>query len=261
MKILVVSDVHGNNEALQAVLNKESDADEVVFLGDFVDYGPSPNEVIDTIKKLTGHSLIGNHDYAAVYGVSCQCGLMFYELSVETRLNFTIKVLTEQNKQYLKRLKPMESWTIGGYRFLATHGAPSDPLYKYLRGCDRGSFKGEAEAAKRANPGSLVNLFPNGNENNYDFILVGHSHEQFLVCESGLMFLNPGSVGQPRDYIPMASYALIEDGVVSLKRVKYDTTATCKEIDKMPIKEQSKEKLKTVIMMGAPNWDLKQEHS
>jgi len=51
MKILVMSDVHGNLEALRAVLDKESDADEVIFLGDFVDYGPSPNEVIDTLRR------------------------------------------------------------------------------------------------------------------------------------------------------------------------------------------------------------------
>jgi len=64
MKILVMSDVHGNLEALRAVLDKVSDANEVIFLGDFVDYGPSPNEVIDTLKNVTSKVLIGNDDYA-----------------------------------------------------------------------------------------------------------------------------------------------------------------------------------------------------
>lgn len=261
MKILVMSDVHGNLEALRAVLDKESDADEVIFLGDFVDYGPSPNEVIDTLKNVTSKVLIGNHDYAAVYGVSCQCGLMFYELSVDTRMNYTVKTLTEENKQYLKSLRAMESWTVGEYKLLATHAAPSDPLYKYLRACDRGSFEGQAETARNVNPNSLVNLFSTDEKNEYDFVLVGHSHEQFFVNVDGLLFLNPGSVGQPRDYIPMASYAVIENGSVSLRRLDYDRVSTAEKIGRMPISEESKRKLKTVILTGGPDWDVREESS
>jgi len=96
----------------------------------------------------------------------------------------------------------MESWAVGKYKLLATHAAPSDPLYKYLRACDKGSFEGEAETARNVNTNSLVNLFSTDEKNEYDFVLVGHSHEQFFVNVDGLLFLNPGSVGQPRDYIP-----------------------------------------------------------
>jgi len=65
----------------------------------------------------------------------------------------------------------MESWTVGKYKLLATHAAPSDPLYKYLRACDKGSFEGEAETAGNVNPNSLVNLFSTNEKNEYDFVL------------------------------------------------------------------------------------------
>ncbi|NPV87974.1 metallophosphoesterase [Coprothermobacteraceae bacterium] len=252
MKLLVLSDAHANYEALKAVLEAEKGFDYVLYLGDFVDYGPSPNEVIETIRGLTKYALVGNHDYAAVYGVDCKCGLRFRDLSFETREQHTVKVLTEENKEYLRSLKPAEVWEIGPWRFLAAHAAPSNPLYKYLKPCEEGTLQEEAAFTKTFVPGALVSL--GGVEQHYDMVLVGHSHIPFVKMVNGILFLNPGSLGQPRDYIPWCSYAVIDDRAVTLKRLDYDRESVTRKIDLMPIKEESKRRLKVVITQGGPDW-------
>ena len=89
MRILVLSDVRGNVDALKAVVKHAGKWDYLWVLGDLVDYGPEPHIVVDMIRELKPDVIVrGNHDHAVAYNVDCRCNTATHELSVYTRLNF-----------------------------------------------------------------------------------------------------------------------------------------------------------------------------
>jgi predicted phosphodiesterase len=103
MKVLIISDVHANLPALEAVLNKEKTFDICLFLGDVVDYGPNPKECISIIKDIADYSVTGNHDNALAFNVDCNCMGTFREYSIETRKWHT-SLLDDEEKSFLKSL-------------------------------------------------------------------------------------------------------------------------------------------------------------
>jgi protein phosphatase len=216
MNVLVFSDIHANKYALDALLKAEK-FDEAIFLGDIVDYGPSPGETIDVVRGMAKHIISGNHDYAAAYNVDCLCSQENHELSVFTRENITLKDIGKEEISFLRSLPDQLEVPIDGSTFKLYHGSPADHLYGYLF-----PWKISAESLKDSMGFSEDKV-------NY---LVGHTHYQFLINYTGNLIVNPGSAGQPRDGNPRPSYALFnsEDGSFKLKRFDYDRTGLRRDL-------------------------------
>lgn len=222
--ILILSDIHGNLEALKAVLYREDlkKISGIILLGDLIDYGPYSNEVIQLLmdelpEKKILINLWGNHENAilteAFTGFSSQRG-------VESA-KYTSSILNRSSRNYLEKLEMsgIKTFKLGTKKCLAVHGSLDDPFW--------------------------TSIFPenvHGNYKEYDYVFSGHSHyphcfDVFYEIENPayrnkkrVLFLNPGSVGQPRDHSPYASYALmdLETEEVRLKKVSYDVNKTIK---------------------------------
>ncbi len=207
MKILVISDIHGNLAALDAVREK---ADMVFCLGDIVNYGPYPSACIARIKGLTDKVVRGNHDNAIGRDMDCGCSVKYKELSDAGKI-FTKSVLHADEKNFLGNLPTTLHQEIEGKGFLFSHGSPCGDMYKYLRpDVSDEQLKSELKDIKA------------------DVVFIGHTHLPMVRVIHGTIVINPGSVGQPRDGIPHVSYAIWEDGHIEIKRVCYDIEATVK---------------------------------
>lgn len=221
MRALIITDIHGNLPALQAVLEDAGNVDAVWCLGDVVGYGPSPNECVQLVRLQPNLvCLLGNHDAASV-------GMLDVDtFNPEARLsvNWTQGVLSAENQVYLRQrplTQVVENVTL-------VHGSPRHPIYEYLL---------DTRAATE-----------NFEHFGTDFCFVGHTHlpvmftikggdymARFTVPSEGeaaelkpRAIINPGSVGQPRDRDPRAAYAIFdtETNTWHPHRVAYDIAAT-----------------------------------
>ncbi len=229
MKILVLSDIHANWHALQAVLAKES-YDALIFLGDVVDFGPDPKNCIKFLinsSKKRFWGVRGDHDHAMAYGMNSNCTEELNKLSTITRdcgEGFL--------GRFLRRLPIERHFSLDGMEFELAHD--SDPFaYKPCR-CKYESD--ETHPVKE--PGRK-------------FILTGHSHKPFIKNLGEKIILNPGSVGHPRDSDPRASYAVIENGEAFIGRVSYDIDKTAKDPEKSTLPYEVKGRLISMLFSGA----------
>lgn len=167
-RIALISDIHGNFEALKALPN---DYDELWVLGDLVNYGPQPTEVIEFVRKNATLVVRGNHDDAVAFDRDPRCSPAFRQAAQETR-RFTLSVLTKEHKEYLADL-PHYRWVRRGrWTFYNCHAAPSDPLYAY---CGEDITRWRRELAVAGT----------------DFLCVGHTHLQFSLREGEQVVVNP----------------------------------------------------------------------
>jgi putative phosphoesterase len=202
-EIAVVSDVHSNLEALEAVLSHLGNR-KVLFLGDLVGYGGSPNEVVEIFRRLGARGVRGNHDNAAVTG-----DVTWFNSRAAVALSWTRRALSPNNIRFLGSLPLQISEEVNGTRVYLAHGSPEDNLHEYV------------------SPRTHLDLFPYYlKKTECDLIGLGHTHVPFVwEGEEGIVF-NPGSVGQPRDGNPRASYATVnfEESLpkVEIRRVEYD---------------------------------------
>lgn len=220
MKLLLISDIHANKEALDAVLKVPHD--EVFCLGDIADYGPSPAECIDTIRKNGIEMVLGNHDAAVGTGIDCGCGYKYKHLSIATR-EYTWESLTEEYLAFLRQLPFKVEKVIGGQRLYFTHGSPRSN-FEYIR---------------PDTPDDEVLEMILGIDT--DFIFTGHSHHPMVREIDGIKIINPGSVGQSRDGNPLASCAVFDTVTLETEiiRCEYDIESTCRKIrEKMPNAEE-----------------------
>ena len=225
MRFAVISDIHGNLHALEAVLAEVDDAtpDEIWCLGDVVGYGPRPNECADLVRDRSDVVLVGNHDLAAIGRLSTAD---FGPLA-SASAHWTASELTSTNAGWLESLRP-EATRPGAELY---HGSPRDPVWEYVL----------SEEVARA---CLL-------ETSAPVVLVGHSHLALALLltddrvEGGLapagtdadlgrgrFLLNPGSVGQPRDGDPRAAWLLIDAdaGRATFRRTTYPIEQTQAEI-------------------------------
>ncbi len=229
MKILILSDIHGNREALDAVCEK---ADMVFCLGDLVNYGPYPGACIERIRGLTDKVVRGNHDNAVGKDMDCGCSPKYKELSDAGKM-FTKNALHAGEKDFLGNLPVTLNVEIEGKRFVLSHGSPGGDMYKYLRpDVSDEQFKTE-----------LTNVTA-------DIVFLGHTHFPMVRKINGVTVVNPGSVGQPRDGIPLASYAVWEDGRIEIKRVRYDIEATVKGLQSTAIPSAQVSMLAKILREG-----------
>ena len=207
-RVLIASDIHANLEAAKNMF-KETSYDYSIFLGDLVDYGPKPSETVQLFRDNFDELIQGNHDYAVSHNSDDMCSPEKHEISVYTRENITKKLMAKDEITYVGNLKRSLIAELDGVRVACFHGKPSDPLFGYL-------YPWEISSEKMRND--------DGRLPTYDYVIVGHTHYQFLSQYDGMVFLNPGSCGQPRDRSHMAGYAILDTrkNTVELKHFNYD---------------------------------------
>ena len=204
MRVLVVSDVHGNWPALEAVAAVPHDV--VVCLGDVVGYGPQPGECLRWLRARGALMVQGNHDRALADGVSPRCRLDFEWLAAATA-GIARRQLSEEEMAFLRDLPRTRQVVLDGKRALLLHATPRDPLYSYL-GPDADKWRAAVSGVEA------------------DFLLVGHTHLPFHIQLGDIQVLNPGSLGQPKHGDPRAAYAVVEDGRPRLERASYPVERT-----------------------------------
>lgn len=214
MKILLISDVHSNLLALEEVLNRAT-YDEILFLGDVVDYGPQPKEVFDVLQYLKARRVLGNHDFPASSGSDCRSSARFHEASSVTRSRITLKAMSRKALDALGKADKKLNLEFNGLRIKAIHASPSDELFGYL----------SREDATRLDMGGA------------DLILLGHTHIAFEIRDDShyLWVVSPGSVGMPKDGDPRASYAVLDTTKrnVSFGRARYDVELMLSHLRKL----------------------------
>ena len=206
MRVLIVSDVHGNRAALEAVASEPHDA--VICLGDIVGYGPEPRACVDWVRERATWVVQGNHDRANADDVSPRCQPNFAWLA-DAVAPLTKAQLTDDHREYLRGLPRWVVRDIAGLRIACFHAKPSDPLYGYMPN-DRQAWARELETVEA------------------DLVLVGHTHLPLDLTIGNRRVVNPGSVGQPKHGDARAAYAVLVDGEPHLKRIAYvvdETTA------------------------------------
>ena len=131
MKALIISDIHANYPALQAVLSKVGSYDKLIFLGDVVDYGPHPKECVRFIIENADYYVRGNHDNAIAFNVDCHSMESFHEFSVATR-EWHNTLLNEEEKRFLGNMPVIDKVHFDGKSFLLAHASPQGDIFKYL---------------------------------------------------------------------------------------------------------------------------------
>lgn len=223
MRILIISDIHANAAALDAVLKDAGSFDKVWCLGDVVGYGPDPNEVIDRLRTLDLFCLAGNHDLA----VTGKAALWDFSANAQEVIFWTRHWLTSDNMQWLKELPAVPIIEQG---VTLVHASLHDPVWEYLF---------ERETAARNLPMLTTPVCLNGHT--HFPVIFRKPWDGFKVLEDALpiqtplklsdldrMFINPGSVGQPRDEDPRAAYAMLDlrSKTLTHYRAAYDINAT-----------------------------------
>jgi len=232
MRILLLADIHANWPALQAVAAESYDV--CLCLGDLVDYALDPAPCIAWVREKAQHSVRGNHDHGVAQNVIVNGRSGFKYLSGVSRV-LTRERLDESDLRFLSRLPVSRMVTLDNTRFLLVHATPRDPLDEYAP----------------PDPDLWARRLQNVEA---DVICVGHTHLPYVLEVGDKLVINPGSVGQPRDGDPRASYALIENYKVEMKRREYPTENTITSILASSLPEPAKDLLAQVIRTGAmPN--------
>ena len=227
MRILVVSDIHANWAALQAIAQP---FDVCLCLGDLVDYGPDPGPCVRWAMNHATYAIRGNHDHGVAQGIPVTGKTGYRYLTMATRPSMW-DALGPDERRYLLKLPVTQRFTLAGKRFLLVHATPRDPLDEYL-------LKDPNVWAKR-----LQNV-------DADIVCVGHTHMQFKLEVNGVLVLNPGSVGLPRDGDPRAGFAIIEDHKIELRRIPYPIEETVARVEAMPWPRKAKEMTAFVLRLG-----------
>lgn len=228
MKIAIVSDIHANLAALDTL---PQDYNQLWCIGDLVDYGPRPIEVIREIRRRAAVVVSGNHDYAAGYDADPQCSAPFRTLAAETE-RYTRALCSEEDLEFLRGLPRQQEVTVGSTRFYLVHATPTDPLFAYCRE-ESDRWIREVEAIRA------------------DVLIVGHTHTPFRRKVGHTTIVNPGSLGQPKTGRSLACYALWEDGKITLREYEYPLEETIRDIRAMPLPQQNQDALISVLKTGA----------
>lgn len=215
MRVLVISDIHANLAAFDAVLqDAEGQWDKIWCLGDLVGYGPDPNACVARLREFDHISLSGNHDWATLGKIHIDS----FNREAQMAIQWTRDTITETTREYLAELPPqtvLDSFTI-------VHASPRMPVWEYI--LDAGTAT--------------------ANFSHFDtpYCLAGHTHTPVIFEEVDAIrtnifapmydepvslkgrrvIINPGSVGQPRDSDPRAAYALLDTTALTWEHCRVD---------------------------------------
>lgn len=224
MKYAIISDIHSNIEALQAVLKaiEQEEVDKILCLGDIVGYGPNPNECIDLVQQHCEIILTGNHDFACIENSE----LFYFNKYAKQAVEWTLTVLKKENLEYLAKLPLQEKIE----NYCLVHANAYDPRsWDYVLSLDEAEYNFSKFSEK--------------------ICFIGHSHHPIIymeytendtlkyypkaeskiqIEENNRYIINVGSVGQPRDGNPNSAFGIIDttSQIYELKRVAYDIDKT-----------------------------------
>ncbi|MDY7110372.1 MAG: metallophosphoesterase family protein [Planctomycetota bacterium] len=239
MRTAIISDIHANLEALQTVLGhiEDQSVDRIICLGDVLGYGPDPVACVDLVADRCEWALMGNHDFGVLYEPT-NFNLAAEQAAYWTRQCFEAESDTDKASarwEFLGRLRVR----VGFFGFLCVHGTPRRPINEYL-------FPEDALNS----PVKMQQIF----ERVESRCLVGHTHVPGVFTDEPDFYppddldgvykfndnekaiINPGSVGQPRDLDPRASYAIYDDeqGHIEFFRLPYDVETVVEKIKAVP---------------------------
>ncbi|HYL40485.1 MAG TPA: metallophosphoesterase family protein [Candidatus Binatus sp.] len=218
MRVAVLSDIHANLVALDALLAAAGEVDAVWHLGDVVGYGPDPNGVVRRLRDVDAVGVRGNHDAAAVGGPEIE----WFNPDARRAMEWTRERLEPEVRQWLVQLP--ERRTEAGVELV--HGSPREPLWEYVTTPAIARRSLERQAAALGLHGHThvpVAWLETGDD--VELLRRGHADDLELAGRRALV--NPGSVGQPRDGDPTASFLLLdaEVGRMEWRRAPYDVAA------------------------------------
>jgi putative phosphoesterase len=228
MRLGLISDVHGNLAALEAVLAELDGAgvDAIAFAGDAVSYYPAVNETLDLLRARVRWAITGNHD-AYLLG---RLPMPPQIVAIANPGHFE-RAMSAENRAWLAGLPESLDVALDGARLMLRHGSPW-AIEEYIHP-DHARFDRFAELPA-------------------DLVVLGHTHRPFVRDVGGVRIVNPGSVGQPRDGDPRASLALVDLPArdVELRRVPYDLEATCRAV----VAAGFDERLAAMLRGQKPRW-------
>lgn len=219
MKVGLISDVHANLPALEAVLDDMPGVDRIVCAGDVIGYNPWPRECVERVRDVASATVRGNHDRTVENPSRYRANRM-----AEAGLEHAKAALSGEQRDWLRGLPRTE--TVAGGRYLLVHSHPAaerEDAYVY--------------------PEEFGTLDRHLGE--YDGIVLGHTHVQGARSVGGGLVVNPGSVGQPRDGDPDAGYAVLDTARddVDLRRVAYDIDRVRDAVEAADLPERTAERL------------------
>ncbi|MDD5067462.1 MAG: metallophosphoesterase family protein [bacterium] len=238
MNILLIADIHSNLPALESVFNfiqmKNIKPDKIFILGDIVGYGPFPNECLEWIKKLkTDFIVAGNHEWAVLNKLD----INKFNFNAREAILFTRKVLTKENHEFISQLGESISYKLENVDYLAVHGSPRDQIMEYIL---NGIIAKVNIDYSRGN----VTFFAH---THVPFIYYKEEKKVYEIMITGQMsvkidlnfkyLINPGSIGQPRDHNPMASFCILDtvNQEYNFYRVPYNIEHMMKYMDKFDL--------------------------
>ena len=228
MRYLIVTDIHANLEAIKAI---EESYDQLLCLGDLVDYGAAPEEAVRWARHQATATVSGNHDYAMATGADCRSSPISYAQSVATREHFRPRLSTEA-MAFLGSLPHKLTIEEPGMRFHLVHATPRDPIYEYLSG-------DAPESEWLAAVGALAEK--------EEWLFLGHTHKPFIRRVGRLTVVNPGSLGMPVDGDPSGCLAIWQDGEVTLKRIRYDVEGAVARLYTSGLPKETADKMASVL--------------
>jgi putative phosphoesterase len=232
--VAVITDIHANLPALEAALDRidEMGIDRVYCGGDLVGYGPHPNDVCAMIEDRAIPTIYGNYDYAIGRDLE-DCGCAYVdqhdrELG-QRSVEWTLAHTSGRSKEFMRGLPFDLRFEIGGNRVRLVHGSPRK-INEYL-------FEDK--------PARTFERIASGAD--CDVLVFGHTHKPWMREYGGVLFVNCGSVGKPKDGDPRGSFAILRPRVesveVTIERVAYDAEVVAREVTEVGLPAEYGEKL------------------
>ncbi len=229
MRYFIFSDVHANLEAFDAVLSAiaEDQVDRIIFLGDIVGYGAQPNEVVDRLKELKPDAMVrGNHD-KVIAGI--EDGSSFQDLARTSAMWSRLQIRPD-NKAYLQCL-PQGPIMLEKEEIQISHGSPHDEDFYIVSHWDARPVLHQSESWIVFHGHTHLPMIYS-TESKFSQCYPEDDEFYYRLLEDKQYLINPGSVGQPRDQNPKASYAILDtdENIICIKRIGYDIQATQRKI-------------------------------
>jgi putative phosphoesterase len=213
MRVAIISDIHGNIAALEAVLEdlRQIEPVRAVYcLGDLVGYAAFPNHVIDRIRQENIPTIVGNYDDGVGFDRD-ECGCAYRDPEEQRlgdlSLRWTQRTVTPEGKAFLRSLRAEIRFEVDHKRFRLVHGSPRRMNEYLFEDRPLSSFQRLAASSE------------------CDVLIFGHTHKPYTKRVDGVLFINAGSVGKPKDGDPRACYVVLDtsgDVAVEFRRIPYD---------------------------------------
>ncbi len=227
MRIAIISDIHGNLEALNAVLTHidQDKIDEIICLGDIVGYGPDPNECMRLARERCRIIVMGNHDYACIYKPE----MFFFNHFARQAIEYTLSVIEEEHLDFINQL-PFQHREND---LLFVHANPLRPEgWEYILSIDEAIYYFSKFSEKICFIGHshLPSIFIERKDSKYFSV----EDREIELEENGRYIINAGSVGQPRDGNPAASFGILDltQKTFEIVRVAYDIEKSIERFNK-----------------------------